>query len=126
VRCGVVIPFEKCGGDADLAVLDRLVATSWPPVRGQDLDISAEGTAKEQIKAGDYQVVVHLDSFQIFSKQGQLSELTKLPVSQGPVNLQTKFEVPGLLPPGKYNMHMECNNEEKHRIMCLEINFQMS
>ncbi|TPX62360.1 hypothetical protein PhCBS80983_g00561 [Powellomyces hirtus] len=122
---------ENCGSPDDLFHPESITLTPDPPRRGEDLTIDVKGTLDETVDGGAYaDVRVKLGLIKLVDTRLDLCEEIKkidrqCPIEKGPVEINTTVKIPGELPPGKYQVHMDLVNFDEKHIGCFQAEFRL-
>ncbi|CAN3359004.1 phosphatidylglycerol/phosphatidylinositol transfer protein [Diutina catenulata] len=119
-------PIVQCDArEKQLLDLQRLVISPNPPVRGENLTITAEGVVGAKIEDGAYvDVDVRYGFIKLVSETFDLcSEITKVdmecPIDKGRQKLTKEVEIPQEVPPGKYYVVARAYTKDDDFITCL-------
>ncbi|KAI8593693.1 ML domain-containing protein [Geranomyces variabilis] len=122
---------EKCGSDADLFHPESIILTPDPPRRGENLNVDIKGTLDETVDKNAYaDVRVKLGLIKLVDTRLDLCDETKkidreCPIEKGPLNVNTDVKIPGEIPPGNYQVHLELTNFDGKHIGCFEAKFRL-
>jgi len=121
----VPIPWKNCGGAGDLAKITQAVADVWPPVKGKPISFSLNATLSQALPDATYEAKVKFNGIQLIDQKGKISDFKNvtLPIPAGPYGISKGLTVPGFLPSGQYDIHVEAASTAsgKPRIACIEI-----
>lgn len=114
--------------DKQLVEIKEVNLDPNPPVRGENLTISANGEVFETIEEGAYiDVEVRLGYIRLLSQTFDLCETLEdndieglsCPIEPGEYNIKKIVEIPGEVPPGKYVVVERAYTEKDDLITCL-------
>ncbi|GME83649.1 unnamed protein product [Ambrosiozyma monospora] len=119
-------PLQTCDtSDSQLLKLTKVDLTPNPPLRGENLTITAAGTLKEPIEQGAYvDVDVTYGYIKLIHQTYDLCEQLpnvemECPIKQGYQELTKQVEIPDEVPPGKYTVVARAYTEDDELITCL-------
>ncbi|CAR22154.1 Phosphatidylglycerol/phosphatidylinositol transfer protein [Lachancea thermotolerans] len=122
-------PLEQCDADDKQLLTIQLVnLLPNPPVRGENVTVSAAGHVKETIKEGAYvDVEVRLGYIKLLTQTYDLCEELekndvgglKCPIAPGDYKIDKTVEIPQEVPPGKYTVLARAYTEDDDEITCL-------
>ncbi|ODA76211.1 hypothetical protein RJ55_08056 [Drechmeria coniospora] len=126
-------PLNLCTGDhsKDIVVVDRVDLSPNPPSPGRALVIKASGTVKKTIEKGAYiNVVVKLGLITLINKKLDLCEQLgnvnlQCPVQPGKLDITKSVDLPGAIPPGKYNVRADAYNANGEKMTCLSATLEL-
>ncbi|KAI8594014.1 ML domain-containing protein [Geranomyces variabilis] len=122
---------ENCGTEADLFHPESIILTPDPPRRGENLNVDIKGTLDETVDKGAYaDVRVKLGLIKLVDTRLDLCDETKkideeCPIEKGPLNVNTDVKIPGEIPPGNYQVHLDLTNFDGKHIGCFEAKFRL-
>lgn len=120
------IPYQSCGLDDTLLTLDKLEASVWPPVKGQDLTLSASGTLASDISGGRYHVTLSMEDRSLATIDGDIGDFIALPWRSGDVDFTGSVIVPAVARAGWYRLHLEARDLMGKQITCIEVPFELT
>ncbi|CEP61226.1 sterol transporter LALA0_S02e09582g [Lachancea lanzarotensis] len=122
-------PLQQCDVDEKQVLDIKLVnLLPNPPVRGENVTVSAAGYVKETIEKGAYvDVEVRLGYIKLLSQTYDLCEELenndvgglKCPIKAGDYMIEKSVEIPQEVPPGKYTVLARAYTEDDDEITCL-------
>ncbi|SCU93937.1 LAME_0F05512g1_1 [Lachancea meyersii CBS 8951] len=122
-------PLQQCDADEKQLLDIKLVnLLPNPPVRGENVTISAAGYVKDTIVEGAYvDVEVRLGYIKLLSQTYDLCEELekndvdglKCPIEVGDYMIEKTVEIPQEVPPGKYSVVARAYTEDDDEITCL-------
>ncbi|KAJ3182997.1 Phosphatidylglycerol/phosphatidylinositol transfer protein [Geranomyces variabilis] len=122
---------ENCGTEADLFHPESITLTPDPPRRGENLNVDIKGTLDETVDKGAYaDVRVKLGLIKLVDTRLDLCDETKkidreCPIEKGPLNVNTDVKIPGEIPPGNYQVHLDLTNFDGKHIGCFQAKFRL-
>ncbi|SCU78826.1 LANO_0A04148g1_1 [Lachancea nothofagi CBS 11611] len=122
-------PLMQCDAD-EKQVLDIQLVNLFPnpPVRGENVTVSAAVSSKDTIVAGAYvDVEVRLGYIKLLSQTYDLCEELenndidglKCPIQAGDYKIDKTVEIPQEVPPGKYTVLARAFTEDDEEITCV-------
>lgn len=119
-------PLQVCNSNEfQLLDLEKVLLDPIPPVRGENLTISAIGNLNTEIVAGAYvDIVVTWGYVQLIKQTYDLCEELpnvdmECPLKKGHYELTKEVEIPEQVPPGKYTVIAKAYTEDDELITCL-------
>ncbi|SCW01608.1 LAFE_0E03400g1_1 [Lachancea fermentati] len=122
-------PLEKCdASESQLLDLQLVNLLPNPPVRGENVTVSAAGILNGEITEGAYvDVEVRLGYIKLLSQTYDLCEELenndvgglRCPLSPGSYMIDKEVEIPAEVPPGKYSVVARAYTAEDDEITCL-------
>lgn len=122
-------PLQQCdASEKQLLDLQLVNLLPNPPVRGENVTISAAGYVKDTIKEGAYvDVEVRLGYIKLLTQTYDLCEELenndigglKCPIAAGDYKIEKTVEIPQEVPPGKYTVLARAYTEDDDEITCL-------
>lgn len=98
-----------------------------PPLKGENLTISAEGVVKSVIEEGAYiDIDVRYGYIRLLKQTFDLCEQTAnvdlaCPIQEGKITFETSVQLPQEIPPGKYTVVARAYTVDDEPITCLSI-----
>ncbi|SCU80483.1 LADA_0B07734g1_1 [Lachancea dasiensis] len=122
-------PFQTCDAEEQQLLDVKLVnLLPNPPVRGENITISAAGFVKDTIEEGAYvDVEVRLGYIKLLTQTYNLCEELenndvgglKCPIKAGDYIIEKTVEIPKEVPPGKYSVVARAYTDDDDEITCL-------
>ncbi|SCV04837.1 LAMI_0H19768g1_1 [Lachancea mirantina] len=122
-------PLQQCDASESQLLDIRLInLLPNPPVRGENLTISAAGKLSKEVNEGAYvDVEVRLGYIKLLSQTYDICEELEnndvnglsCPLSPGEYMLEKSVEIPGEVPPGKYSIVARAFTVDDEEISCL-------
>ncbi|MFG2715677.1 ML domain-containing protein [Streptomyces goshikiensis] len=132
--------WEDAGLPTDVLEIRSIEVTPDPPVRGRDLKVTIEATAKQEITGGAYmRATVKLGLIKLLTKEFDLFQLLKGdtsngwtltrasgpsadPITPGEVKLIGAFEpLSKQIPPGKFNVDVSAFTADDEDLFSIKI-----
>ncbi|KOH00314.1 sterol transporter [Saccharomyces eubayanus] len=122
-------PLYQCDvSDKQLLEIKEIDLSPNPPVRGQNLTITANGEVFETIEEGSYvEVEVRLGYIRLLSQTFDLCQTLEdndieglsCPIEPGSYDVKKLVEIPGEVPPGRYVVLARAYTESDDLITCV-------
>ena len=122
------VPFRLCGSNPVVEVVTA-DADPWPPVPGQSFTVVAGGNVTHTITGGSYNVQVKVDGFTVKTLSGDVCSFdpaVKCPVSTGVHRLSKTQDIPYLVPPGSYSIHVSATGQDQSNLFCIDLSVDLS
>ncbi|KDR85074.1 hypothetical protein GALMADRAFT_233683 [Galerina marginata CBS 339.88] len=121
--------YVDCGLPSDAVEIKSISVSPDPPQPGQDLTVTVEGTAKQEIVAGAYaDVVVKLGVVKILTKRFDVCEEARganasiqCPVQQGTYTVSQTVALPKEIPKAKFVVAVTGYTADEEDMLCLQI-----
>ncbi|KAJ3213968.1 Phosphatidylglycerol/phosphatidylinositol transfer protein [Clydaea vesicula] len=127
----VVQPIISCGVDTDVFIPKKILVSPDPPVRGQSITLTIEGTLSEDVVDGAYaDIKVKLGLIKLLETKVDLcSEIKNVdltcPLKEGELTIVKQVDIPNEVPPGVYKVHVAATNADELSIACFDITIQL-
>ncbi|KAL2443572.1 Phosphatidylglycerol/phosphatidylinositol transfer protein [Exophiala dermatitidis] len=120
-------PLNFCADPADYILdIDYVDLSPNPPVPGEKLTITANGTFSQTIEPGATVLLqVKYGLITLIKQEADLCDnLPKIdlscPIDKGVMTLKKEVDIPKQVPPGKYTVLADVNTVDKEKITCME------
>ncbi|KAJ7189448.1 ML domain-containing protein [Mycena pura] len=121
--------YSDCGSYEYAIVLKTLSVSPDPPVRGQDLTITATGTARRKIEEGAYaDVTVKLGLIKLIQKQFDVCEEARnanasvqCPIEEGEYEVTQTVTLPREIPPAKFTVNVRGYTVDDDDMLCVDL-----
>ncbi|KIY01006.1 uncharacterized protein Z520_03672 [Fonsecaea multimorphosa CBS 102226] len=120
-------PLNFCADPKDyILTVDYVDLSPNPPLPGQKLTITANGTFSKDIEPGATVFLqVKYGLITLIKQEADLCDnLPKIditcPVKEGVMTLKKEVDIPKQVPPGKYTVLADVNTVDKEKISCME------
>jgi len=120
-------PLNFCADPKDyILTIDHVDLSPNPPVPGQKLTISGNGTFSKDIEPGATVFLqVKYGLITLIKQEADLCDnLPKIditcPLEKGLFTIKKEVDIPKQVPPGKYTVLADVNTVDKEKITCME------
>ncbi|KAG1783867.1 ML domain-containing protein [Suillus placidus] len=121
--------YSDCGSPTDVVQLKSISLSPDPPKPGQDLTITAVGTAQERVEDGAYaDVVVKLGLIRLLSKTFDVCEEARnanatiqCPIEQGEYTVVQTVALPKEIPQAKFTVAVKGYTVDDEDMLCLDL-----
>lgn len=118
------VPYTDCSGGNAHVKISSITANPFPPVKGQDITISAVGALDEQVTAATYSLVVTYLGIQLLSQTGDLCHLSPsftCPQNAGAIAVNDTVNIPSIAPSGSYDIHINASDQNNQQLLCVDV-----
>ncbi|XP_004291527.1 PREDICTED: putative phosphatidylglycerol/phosphatidylinositol transfer protein DDB_G0282179 [Fragaria vesca subsp. vesca] len=117
---------KYCGAKEDYAVkVQGVKILPDPVVRGQAATFNISATTGQAISGGKVVIEVYYFGVRVHTETHDLCEELSCPVSAGNFVLSHTQTLPGITPPGSYNLRMTIQDNHNHKLSCISFNFKI-
>jgi cathepsin L len=132
------VPFTSCASTATarrllsgdltgqaLGSVTSISANAWPPVAGDTLEITLDGTVSQTINNGTYSLKAAWDGISIWSASGSLTDFgIKFPLQK---NFQATYskQLPSAIPEGTITLTISASADVGSEIFCVKVSASM-
>ncbi|KAG2350448.1 hypothetical protein BDR05DRAFT_954544 [Suillus weaverae] len=121
--------YSDCGSPTDVVQLKSISLSPDPPKPGQDLTITAVGTAQQRVEDGAYaDVVVKLGLIRLLSKTFDVCEEARnanatiqCPIEQGEYTVVQTVALPKEIPQAKFTVAVKGYTVDDEDMLCLDL-----
>jgi len=120
-------PLDFCSDPAEyILTIDHVDLSPDPPLPGQKLTISANGTFSKDIEPGATVFLqVKYGLITLIKQEADLCDnLPQIdmscPIKEGVLSIKKEVDIPKQVPPGKYTVHADVNTVDKEKVTCME------
>ncbi|KAI8981291.1 ML domain-containing protein [Trametes punicea] len=118
-----------CGTDSHVVHINSIEVSPDPPKRGEDLTITVEGVADEDVQNGAYaDVTVKVGVIKILQKEFDVCEEAlkanasiQCPVKKGPHKVVQTVTLPKEIPPAQFKVNIRGYTEDDEDMVCLDL-----
>jgi hypothetical protein len=123
----VNVPYSLCSKtDKYHYTITSMTAVTWPPTKGNPVNITANGTLDETITGGTYSAKATYEGFPLPSSSGDLSTIKAVPWAAGVFEFDYVFPIPSSAPSGKYWAQLSGVDQSKSLLFCIQLSFSLS
>lgn len=117
---------KYCGGKDDYAVkVQGVEILPDPVVRGKPATFNISATTGQAISGGKVVIEVYFFGVRVHTETHDLCEELSCPVSAGNFVLSHTQTLPGITPPGSYNLKMTIEDNHNRKLSCISFNFKI-
>eukprot|EP01111_Echinosteliopsis_oligospora_P018566 TRINITY_DN85_c0_g2_i1.p1 TRINITY_DN85_c0_g2~~TRINITY_DN85_c0_g2_i1.p1 ORF type:complete len:142 (-),score=23.97 TRINITY_DN85_c0_g2_i1:77-502(-) len=120
--------WTSCGSSSDHFSIGTVTITPDPPVKGQNITVSATGTLNEQVPNGTVTLLVKYDTFiTILKKTETLCQPeygVDCPLPAGPYTRTISELIPASTPSGHYTANVVLNDQNNQEIACINLDLK--
>ncbi|KAH9898027.1 ML domain-containing protein [Cubamyces lactineus] len=121
--------WTDCGTDSHIVRINSIQVSPDPPQRGQDLTITVEGVASEDVEDGAYaDVTVKVGVIKILQKEFDVCEeaekanaTIQCPVTKGSHKVVQSVTLPKEIPPAQFKVNVRGFTAEDDDMVCLDL-----
>ncbi|GAM21991.1 hypothetical protein SAMD00019534_051660 [Acytostelium subglobosum LB1] len=117
--------WTNCGTPSDKFTITNVVITPDPPIKGQEIVVSASGTLSETVTGGTAHMTVKYGFITVLNKQENLCDIPNspypCPIAAGPYSRTVNATIPGNVPGGSYKINVVLNDENNAEIACIDV-----
>ncbi|KAL3830169.1 hypothetical protein ACJIZ3_018971 [Penstemon smallii] len=118
--------FQPCNKKADYTVkVTGLDIDPSPISRGKKTTFEIAASTNKAISGGKLKIEVSYFGFHIHTEDQNLCEQTGCPVSVGDFLVSHSQELPGITPPGNYNLKMTMLDADNKQLTCITFDFSI-
>ncbi|XP_048429367.1 putative phosphatidylglycerol/phosphatidylinositol transfer protein DDB_G0282179 [Pyrus x bretschneideri] len=96
-----------------------------PVVRGKPVTFSISATTGQTISSGKVVIEVYYFGIRVHAETQNFCEKLSCPVSAGNFLLSHTQTLPGITPPGSYNLKMTIKDDKNKELSCISFNFKI-
>lgn len=118
------IPYDTCS-DGDFSISD-LSIQPWPPVPGQKIEISAEGTLARLVSSGKFELDLSFDGIQLLKQVGDICQFSSdihCPQQPGLMKIRYSVDFPKYAPSGSYKATFKATDQSGASVFCILLKF---
>ncbi|KAI0361208.1 hypothetical protein OH77DRAFT_1391654 [Trametes cingulata] len=121
--------WTDCGTDSHIVRIDSIQVTPDPPQRGEDLSITVQGVASQDVEDGAYaDVTVKVGVIKILQKEFDICEEAskanasiQCPVEKGTHKVTQTVTLPKEIPPAQFKVNIRGYTDSDDDLLCLDL-----
>ncbi|KAL6276631.1 putative phosphatidylglycerol/phosphatidylinositol transfer protein [Prunus yedoensis var. nudiflora] len=128
----LLLPFTQstdvkyCGQTDEYAVkVQGVEILPDPVVRGKPATFNISASTGQAISSGKVVIEVYYFGVRVHTETHDLCEKLSCPVSAGNFVLSHTQTLPGITPPGSYNLKMTIKDDHNQKLSCISFNFKI-
>ena len=119
-------PFSNCGSSSDVLSVSSVSIRPDPPVAGQKVTVTLNGTVSATETEGDAAITVKYLGIAVINENLNLCKLTTCPVKANtPFSGDYNIDVPSYAPSGEYDATITVKDGSGKQLGCLELTFNL-
>jgi len=119
------VPFKLCSSKPELIIDPPIVASEWPPHKGDTMMINVTGELSKTLTSGEYSIVIQWDGIKLPAITGDIDEFSPLPWNMGTITLHINQDVPSDSPSGSYVLTISATDQDNAQIFCVVVSFDL-
>ncbi|EGG20835.1 hypothetical protein DFA_00700 [Cavenderia fasciculata] len=120
--------WTNCGSSSDHFQIGSVTITPDPPVKGQDITVTANGNLNEEITSGNVKLLVKFGFITILNQNEDLCQAKNpipCPLQPGAYNHTITAQIPSNAPSGKYSGNVVVTDQNSQEVACIDLAFSL-